>query len=300
MRYVEMFCGAGGTSSGMREAGWECIGAADWDEGALATYAANFDHPCHKMDLSLPLDDKMCEMWKGVKEGALVASSPCTDFSTANSKRGEEAAGLTETLASHVKKLAPKWFLFENVPRAEKSSQFLSLLSSLREMGYEERHGVVCALGAGVPQKRKRLLMIACREKGKAEAAWKKFESSLCEDAPSMRSAFLEKGVEFGSDFIYIPSCDEKRRKSVFSIDGHSPTIRNYVRPFRSTYPFPPRDDTKDPNLVFAATVAHTSAIQGFPSSHVWKGSKTKVARWIGNAVPPPLAKKWGEAVSGV
>jgi DNA (cytosine-5)-methyltransferase 1 len=42
MRYVELFCGAGGTSCGLVGAGWECAGAADLDATALATYAANF------------------------------------------------------------------------------------------------------------------------------------------------------------------------------------------------------------------------------------------------------------------
>ena len=77
MRYVELFCGAGGTSCGLERAGWRCVGAADNSKAAIDTYSQNFSHPSHLMDLSLPIEAEVAEEWKReLEEGALVASSP--------------------------------------------------------------------------------------------------------------------------------------------------------------------------------------------------------------------------------
>lgn len=109
MRYVDLFCGAGGTSCGLARAGWECVGAADVDATALATYALNFPrHPTHRLDLSQPLPDAPRDEWRAaLADGALVGSSPCTDFSTANSAPRDRSA-LTVAFAHLTATLRPR------------------------------------------------------------------------------------------------------------------------------------------------------------------------------------------------
>jgi DNA (cytosine-5)-methyltransferase 1 len=301
MRYVDLFCGAGGASCGLTRAGWENVGAVDWDERALAVYARNFPtHPVHRLDLSERLPDSLVETWKGTD--VVWASSPCTDFSTANGgdKRRTDRSSLTATLAQHVLDLAPDWVCFENVPRARTQPEFAHLVDTLAAAGYRGASAVVHAVHAGLPQTRKRLFFVATRLALDPEAVLRRFTASLTSSRPrTMRECFVDAGVACPTDFIYLPSCDERRRKSVFTLDGPGPTIRGYLRPFRTTYPFPPRDDTHDPHQVFAATPAHTAALQGFPPTFVWTGiSKTAAARAIGNAVPPPLAHLLARAIT--
>ena len=305
MKYVELFCGAGGTSCGLVDAGWECVGAADLDRNALATYARNFPtHPVHALDLSQPLDASLASEWRAqLAHGAVVASSPCTDFSTANAAPRERSL-LTATLAQHVASLRPAWVLFENVPRARHSAEFATFVDALRADGYAVAHGVVRALDAGLAQTRTRLFLFAARDEERLRTAWERFHDGLVSEgkargrAMSMGECFAAAGVPCPTRYIYLPSCDEKRRKSIFSLDGPAPTIRCYLRPFRATYPFPPRDDTHDASQVFAATPEHTAALQGFPPDFAWEGSKTARARCIGNAVPPPLARRAASAIT--
>ena len=58
------------------------------------------------------------------------------------------------------------------------------------------------------------------------------------------RECFRDAGVACPAPFIYLPSCDERRRKSIYALTDAAPTIRGYVRPLRATYPFTPRDAT--------------------------------------------------------
>lgn len=300
MRYVDLFCGAGGTSCGFTRAGWECIGAADWDQNALNTYQLNFpSHPAVRADLSEALDDSLVESWRASlhEDGLLAASSPCTDFSTANNKPSGRAAQLTAKLAEHIGRIRPAWVSFENVPNAVKSDQFASLLRSLEEQGYSVKHGVVSALDAGLPQRRRRLFLVASRYHN-VEVVWAHFLSTLNMPASTMRETFTYAGLDCPKPFVYFHSCHERLRKSIHAVDGIGPTVRTVLRPFRASYPFTSRDDCSDRDEIFAANTQHMSAMQGFPADYKWSGSKTNVARCIGNAVPPPLAERMARAIT--
>lgn len=307
MKYVDLFCGAGGASTGLVRAGWECVGAVDYDEGALSIYAANHPtHPVHRLDLSQPLDSALTSEWRAAlqEDGALWASSPCTDFSTAGGVNRGFRAALTATLADHVRAVRPMWLLFENVPRAQHSPEFANLVASLEAEGYAVAHGVVDARGANLPQARKRLIMIASRARStSSESAAHRAHRSFCESMalgspPTMRACFASAGAACPQPYIYLQACNEKNRKSVFTVDGPAPTVRTILRPMRATYPFPPRDDTHDPSLIFAATPAHIAALQGFPPDYDWCNvPKTARARYIGNAVPPPVSEKLARVI---
>ena len=295
MRYVEFFCGAGGTTCGLTQAGWDCVAAADYDASALRTYAANFpEHPTHQLDLSRPLDDALVDAWRGVD--AVVASSPCTDFSSAN-RAPRDRGRLTAILATHVARLKPRWVLFENVPRAQKCAEYKELCELLRADGFHVADTVVLCVNAGLAQNRKRLVMVADRE-GRAPDAIRRLQASLCVAPLTMSEAFARSGVDCPQPYMYMIMCNDKLRKSVFSVDGVAPTVRGIIRPLRASYSFPPRDDCHDRTRIFEATTAHTAALQGFPADYRWPGAKTRCALSIGNAVPPPVAGLIGRAVS--
>jgi DNA (cytosine-5)-methyltransferase 1 len=308
MRYVELFCGAGGTSCGLTAAGWHCVGAVDRDADALSTYRLNFaDHPVHTLDLAAPLPPELVAPWaEALREGgALVASSPCTSFSLANRMPDAQTSALTARLADlHVRALMPEWLLFENVPRAAKSAEFATFVRILEgELGYAVRHGVVAVTDLGLPQRRQRLLLLAHRtDAGRVAAAWARLEAGLAAGAArpptSMREAFEASGVPTPTSCMYMPCCNERHRRSVFPLDAPGPTVRGKVRPFRPGYVFHPNDATQDRARVFAMTPEHAAVLQGFPPSFRWAVSATAKAKQIGNAVPPPLARALAEAVT--
>ena len=305
MKYVELFCGGGGTSCGLCEAGWECVGAVDADATSIGIYSQNFpQHPVHQLDLDKALPVELVEKWRdALIDGAIVASSPCQAFSAARHASATNAANnaaLTAGLAQHVRALAPRWVLWENVPRAAQSDEFRVLVDELRALGYATEFEIVDAQYAGVAQRRRRLVLLATRNPTALVSAWEQVRARLCVPTPSMRQCFDSAGVAYGgAGYIYIPACNPRGRKSVYSLDEVAPTVRCTVRPFRTRYVFTHRDACRDRAQIVANTCAHASALQGFPPWFSWDGcTQTARARCIGNAVPPPLARLVAHAVS--
>lgn len=327
--YVDLFCGCGGASVGLTRAGWRCVGGVDVSEDALAIYAANFSgHATHRLDLSTPLPVELVAEWRTeLREGVVWASSPCTGFSLATRRPRLGTRSLTLAVADHVAALRPRVLLFENVPFARNCEEFKTLVEALRADGYAVAHAVVNVLvSLGLAQTRKRLVMVARRvdevartevvrevvREGFCEVARKAAENELearlqafahtnaCTERTertelthtvcSMRACFANAGISVPHEFIYFQTPDEKRKRSIYSLDEPGPTIRGCVRPFRPTYKFTARDATHDASRIFAAECVHMAALQGFPPEYTWIGCKTAVARSIGNAVPPPLA----------
>ena len=319
--YVDLFCGCGGASVGLTRAGWRCVGAVDVSEDALAIYAANFSgHATHRIDLSTPLPVELVAEWRTeLREGVVWASSPCTGFSLATRRPRLGTRSLTLAVADHVAALRPRVLLFENVPIARNCDEFKTLVEALRADGYAVAHAVVNVLvSLGLAQTRKRLVMVArrvdedevARTEVVREVARKAAENELearlhqafahtntgagrtelTHTVCSMRACFASAGLSVPCEFIYFQTPDEKRKRSIYSLDEPGPTIRGCVRPFRPTYKFTARDATHDASRIFAAECVHMAALQGFPPEYTWIGCKTAVARSIGNAVPPPLA----------
>ena len=295
MRYVDLFSGCGGVGVGFR--GWECVSAVDKDPAAEQVYTSNFpSHPFHRLDLSDPLPCHLAEEWKGVD--VVIGGPPCQDYSSARRTQRRGRADLTSSFARIATSLSPRFIVFENVSRSRNSEEFREMLSHLRSEGYHVLHSVFGALDIGMAQRRRRVVLFASREEGAVRDAWSRFTSRFTPPPSTMRDCFLASGLPF-ADHVFFPACNQKARQSVFSVDGPSPTIRSIVRPLRERYPFNCKDSTQDRAAVFPSlTVAHHSALQGFPPSFQWPGTRTDCARCVGNAVPPPIAALIAEAIS--
>ena len=307
--YIDLFCGCGGASVGLARAGWHCVGAVDVSERALEIYKANFPrHTTHQLDLSVPLPFDLVTQWRArLREGVVWASSPCTGFSLATRQPRCGTRSLTLAVADHVATLRPRVLLFENVPRARKCDEFVALVDALRSTGYAVAHQIVDIFASlGLAQTRKRLVLVAFRidDVDTRETAEAELQVRLCKAfVPSraggtMRACFMKAGVAVSRDFVYFQTPDEKNKRSIYSLDEPAPTIRGCIRPFRATYAFTARDASHKAACIFAAECPHMAALQGFPSEYTWIGSKTAIAKSIGNAVPPPLASALAELVS--
>ena len=159
MKVVDLFCGCGGLSLGFEKAGMEVVAAFDnWDD-ALHVYRQNFTHPAIKADLMnvegsvdkiLPLQPDM-----------IIGGPPCQDFSSAGKRNEDNGRGdLTVSYARIVSKVSPQWFVMENVERILKTQKLQDALKIFHEAGYGLTYTVLNAALCGVPQKRKRFVMI--------------------------------------------------------------------------------------------------------------------------------------------
>ncbi len=292
MNIVDLFCGCGGLSLGFQEAGHTIVSAFDnWDI-ALEVYRANFAHPCFKLDLSDV--EKSVRQVEPFHPDMVIGGPPCQDFSSAG-KRDEDGGrgNLTVHYAKIVSQVHPRWFVMENVATITKTRKLEEALSIFREAGYGLTQMVLDASRCGVPQARKRFVLI-----GKLHAVdgfiAESLSCGLTDHRMTLRDYF---GDELGTEFYYRHPRSYARR-GIFSIDEPCPTIRGVNRPLPKNYVPHPNDATSDLSKVRPLTTEERARIQTFPREFVFLGNKTDKEQMIGNAVPVALARYVAEAIA--
>lgn len=153
---IDLFCGAGGLSSGFLAAGFDVVAALDNNPHAVATYRANLGNHAKSVDIS---DDT--ELTDAT---IFVGGPPCQGFSSAGMRRaGDERNSLVTCFARLISEHRPTAFVFENVEgflTAEDSNRVFDLLVPLVAAGYKIHLRKVNAANYGVPQHRKRVIAI--------------------------------------------------------------------------------------------------------------------------------------------
>jgi len=170
MKFFDLFCGAGGLSYGLSRAGFAAVGGLDKFHPAADTYEARFGARVIREDaFALSPNDlgKLIDAFD-----VLAGCPPCQGFSSLRISRfGPEDVrnDLVLYYARVVETVRPQAVLFENVPRVAKDARFAYLLKVLSENGYSFAYRILNAADYGVPQRRKRLVLIAVRGAGKVE-----------------------------------------------------------------------------------------------------------------------------------
>lgn len=291
MKAVDLFCGCGGLSLGFLKAGIEIIGAFDnWDD-ALEVYKQNFSHPVYKLDLNNV--DEAVEKITPLKPDMIIGGPPCQDFSSAGKRNEDNGRGdLTVSYANIISKAKPQWFVMENVDRILKTQKFVEAKSILKIAGYGLTYTVLDASRCGVPQKRKRFVMI-----GKLGEK----DDFIMND---LIANFSEKDMTVADYFgdsleikYYYRHPRSYARRGIFSVDEPSPTIRGVNRPMPSGYVLHDGDPTDSLEGIRPLTTKERSMIQTFPADFIFSGSKTDQEQMIGNAVPVNLGKFIGNAI---
>lgn len=171
LEYVDLFAGAGGLSLGLENAGFELVHAVEVDEDARATFATNRDG-MNPEELTGDIRDvkkRKVNTTVGRETVDLVAGGPpCQGFSEVISPDGSDDRNqLFRNFVEWVDELDPAVALFENVRGMEKTAggEFLAAVKeSFEQMGYDATHRVVQASDFGVPQLRRRLIVIATKQ----------------------------------------------------------------------------------------------------------------------------------------
>lgn len=159
-----LFEGAGGSTVGLKAAGYDTIGFEYWPV-AVATAHMN-DHRSILADLADPANDALIP-----KVRVLWASPPCQPFSAAGDQEGEfdERDGFPWLLRI-IEKLRPEVVFIENVKGLTYSrhdAYFTGILTMLRKLGYEVEWKVLNCADYGVPQTRERCIIIARNDGGR-------------------------------------------------------------------------------------------------------------------------------------
>lgn len=168
LKTIDLFCGAGGLSLGLKRAGFSVALAVDNWPAARETFACNFpDAPFLPADVAQlrSADLLAASNLRDNERPALIAGGPpCQGFSSAGRRKPEDPRNtLVGNFARLVAELMPPFFLFENVEgflTTGRGSAIFALLDPVIEAGYQTHLCKVNAANYGVPQLRKRVFVV--------------------------------------------------------------------------------------------------------------------------------------------
>lgn len=330
---IDLFAGAGGMSLGLERSGFSVLAAVEFDSVAAATYTDN--HPTTRViDADVrTIDPNRLMADLGLEPGGLdllAACPPCQGFSTHRTRNRTESEDERNDLVLEVARFAtamqPRAIVVENVPGLAGDSRLARLTATLQELGYATDFGILNVADFGVPQRRKRLVLVAV---AKGEPTFPVTSVSR----PTVRDALagLASPKPEGQDPLhdYIPRRSERVAKLIRRIpaDGGSrsdlgeeaqldchkrlngyhdvygrmawdkvaPTITGgCTNPSKGRYLHPEQDR--------AITLREAAILQSFPPDYRFSlaGGRGRAALMIGNAVPPVFAEAQARAIAGV
>lgn len=287
MKALDLFCGAGGASLGLLRAGMEMVGCYDHDADACATHVRNLpDCPVTRADLRWvdPGDLPAADFW--------WASPPCQPFSVAGKRlAGADPRDMFPWTLQAIAARRPAWVAIENPPGllyAEQRGYIAGVVRSLERAGYTVEHRVLDAVWYGVPQRRRRVILVGSREARRIR--WPEHTHG--------DPRFL---APFGDDrrpwVTMRQALGIASEEPAWMLDHPSQTI---VSGHYGNHGYSPRHRAgylvlgEGPVLM---SQRQRALIQGFTADYVFRGSSKSRDRQIGNAVPPPLATAVARAV---
>lgn len=328
---IDLFSGCGGLSLGLKQAGFNIIAALDLDPLAIETYKQNHGR-VHVIqgDVSKTSPRKLMKQLrlnKGDLE-LLAGCPPCQGFSRLRNKNGKRRIrqpknnNLLFEFLRFARTFRPKIIMVENVPRLSTNQRIWRFRGALKRLGYVRSHQVLNAADFGVPQRRARMVLIASRI-GAIEWAKKTSRRKTVGQAIAMlshprkaRDPLHNHSVNRTEKVMNIirqvprnggSRGDLPKRKQLQchkKLDGFkdiygrmswnkvAPTITGgCVNPSKGRFLHPTQHR--------AITLREAALLQGFPRSYRFSLKKGvyPAAQMIGNAFPPPFARKQAEAI---
>ena len=164
---VDLFCGIGGLSHGFIQEKFKVVAGIDIDPSCKYAFEANNNakfiqqsvHDISSTDINILF---------GNHTKILVGCAPCQPFSkykTIKGRANDEKWSLLKKFAEYITEIQPTVISMENVPQLRKHQVFLDFIDVLKQNNYyvSNAHKVVYCPDYGIPQKRKRLVLLASK-----------------------------------------------------------------------------------------------------------------------------------------
>ena len=316
---IDLFAGAGGMSVGLKRAGFRVIAAIDNDPMAASTYISNHPQTVFWYTDIRKLTPRAILAFLRIRAGELdllAGCPPCQGFSSVRTRNGSKRIRdvrneLVLAFGKFVSALRPKTVLLENVPGLADDKRLVDLRRLLKRIGYASDQGVFDAAHFGVPQRRRRLIMVAVR---RGEPGFAK--ESVSEVTVKMAIGSLPRPGRSGDDLHDLKSIHSKRVQGIIRKiprDGGSRSDAKHLRRlrchrendgFKDVYGRlawnavaptitggcinPSKGRFLHPSQNRALTLREAAILQSFPPHYHFDLSRGKyaVARMIGNALP--------------
>lgn len=328
---MDLFAGGGGLTLGLKDAGFRVVGAVEIDDLASETYEKNHSEvKLWKRDIRSLTGDEVRQTLR-LRKGQLdllAGCPPCQGFSSLTTMNGSKIVddprnSLVWEFVRFVEELQPKAIMLENVPGLAKEADFKAVRCELEELGYTVDVQIRNSAKFGVPQRRRRLILLGGRygqvpfpeeEEGPPitvrDKIWGLPEPGMSGDplhdikeerSPRVRRIMELIPMDGGSrsdlpDDMVLP-CHRRGTgfKDVYgrmAWDAVAPTITSgCINPSKGRFlhPSQPR----------AITLREAALLQGFPA-HYWvslRKGKYAAAVVIGNALPPEFIRRHAVSV---
>ncbi|KKK23317.1 hypothetical protein P175DRAFT_0484402 [Aspergillus ochraceoroseus IBT 24754] len=285
------FCGAGGVSCGAQNAGLSLHWAFDLSPDAATTYRLNFDTvECETSDIFSFLTNDEAFLRVDITHG----SPPCQTFSpahTVESKNDDANSACIFSCGNLIRKAKPRVHTMEETSGLfeRHKETFYGVIQDFIETGYSVRWAVLNCMEYGVPQSRKRLIIIAS---GPGETL-----PSLPKPTHGLPGSGLQKLTTINQMISNIPAGTPDH-----DVDrARSRAVQNQRIPFDAnqqarTITCGGGDNNYHPSGKRGFTNREFACLQTFPLT--FRFGPREVRKQIGNAVPPVLARTiYGEIV---
>lgn len=321
---IDLFAGCGGLTLGLKQAGFDVLAAIEIDEIAAKTYSMN--HPEVEMWEDDIRDVHPLEMMEDLKLkefnlDLLAGCPPCQGFSSLTTLNGkfevdDERNDLVLEFLRYVEFLLPKTVMLENVPKLAEDKRFDLLCKRLKKLDYYVKWDILNAADYGVPQRRRRLILMAS-QLGKLQFAPKSRKRRTVRDA--IRS--LPRPGRSGDTIHDFPEYRSKRIRNLIkqiSKNGGSRAelgiskqleCHKRCRGFEDIYGRmawdkvaptitsgccnPSKGRYLHPTCNRGITMREAALLQSFPLKYHFCDARGKshVAEMIGNALPPTFVR---------
>lgn len=330
---VDFFCGVGGLTRGLLDAGIDVVLGIDSDATAKEAYENNNGVRFLCRDIA-KMTGKDLRREIGIASGQTRRNSvllfsgcaPCQPFSKIKKEKGQDPeARLLLKFGQMIEEYLPDVVFSENVPQIRKHKVFKSFLGILNRNHYKCQFKLVNACDFGVPQKRIRLVLIgtrigeACFPKpilervtvrsvishfppiaaGERHASIPNHASAKLTDRNLVR---VKATSPNGGDCRKWPrnillECQKRnRRKGYYDVYGRMGW--DEVSPTLTTRCISLSNGRYGhPEQNRAISVREAAAIQTFPDNYIFSEFINIASKHIGNAVPPKLAKCFGKRI---
>ena len=305
IKIISLFSGSGGLDLGFLETGnFEIVYANDFNEYACKTYAYNIsDHI---------LCEDVSKLSKFPSADIILGGPPCQGFSTANPARAfnDPRNHLFKEYSRIIKEVEPKMFLMENVSgmvTMEKGKVFKLIKRELENCGYTLYDKLLNARDYGVPQSRKRMIVIGIRndinsifqfpEPTHFEGCYTTVGDILFKNKldTSNPNHIIGNLTDLNAERIrHIPEGGSMKNcpKELQNNSDLNRSMRRLDRKKTSyTIVHNNCDHYYHPIEHRRITIREMARIQGYPDKHIFFGSKSEQSKQVGNSVPVGFAK---------
>lgn len=332
---VDLFCGVGALSHGLKRAGLKILAGYDIDASCKYAYEVNNDATFFERDVAKVTAEEIRNHFSGERPSVLAGCAPCQPFSTYKQRYDEDPRwDLVNSFGNLAAAVQPDYITMENVPSLLKyrdGKVFEDFKQTLENAGYWVGWSIAKCEEFGVPQRRRRLVVVASR-RGPVSALMPTHSEPLTV-ADVLRSLPpIQAGAKNDLDPLHVASalseinmkrikrskpggtwrdwpyelrakCHQRASGRTYSgvyarmkWDAPAPTMTTQCYGFGNGRFGHPEQDR-------AISLREAAILQSFPADYKFlpsgaRPSFTEVGRWIGNAVPVQLGFAIGEHIA--